>query len=112
MKYLPIEKPIVVIDVETTGLFPFRNDRIVEIAVVVLDQSLTIIREFVSLVNPGRDIGPSRIHGLTSEDVIQAPSFQDLYGHLYEIMDGSLAIAGHNIRFDRQFLESEMTGMF
>ena len=104
-----INQPIVVIDVETTGLFPFRNDRIVEIAAVVLDQNLKITNEFVSLVNPGRDIGPSRIHGLTAEDVIRAPAFSDLYGHIYEIMNGSLAIAGHNIRFDKQFLESEMT---
>ncbi|MCE9592114.1 MAG: hypothetical protein K8S99_16530 [Planctomycetes bacterium] len=50
--------PIAVIDVETTGLFPFRHDRVVELAVVVVRTDGQVEREFVSLLNPTRDIGP------------------------------------------------------
>jgi DNA polymerase-3 subunit epsilon len=69
---------IAVIDVETTGLFPFRHDRVVELAAVVIRSDGEIEREFTSLVNPERDIGPSKIHGLTSEDILCAPKFGEI----------------------------------
>ena len=101
--------PIAIIDVETTGLFPLRHDRVVEVAAVVIDGEGHIVREFVSLVNPGRDIGPSSIHGLTAEDVLHAPQFAEIAGLLVETLDGTVAIAGHHVRFDHQFLESEFS---
>jgi DNA polymerase-3 subunit epsilon len=99
--------PIAVIDVETTGLFPLRHDRVVEIAVVIVQPDGRIEREFVSLVNPVRDIGPSSIHGLTSEDILNAPQFAEIAAHILEVMKGAVAIAAHNVRFDRHFLEAE-----
>jgi DNA polymerase-3 subunit epsilon len=99
--------PIAVIDVETTGLFPHRHDRVVEIAAVVLDERGVIEREFVSLVNPSRDVGPSSIHGLASADIIHAPQFGEIAGALVETLQGTVAIAAHNVRFDRQFLLNE-----
>jgi len=101
--------PIAIIDVETTGLFPLRHDRVVELAAIVIDGDGRIVREFVSLVNPGRDIGPSSIHGLTAEDVLHAPQFGDIAGLLVETLQGTVAIAGHNVRFDHQFIESEFS---
>jgi DNA polymerase-3 subunit epsilon len=104
-----IAGPIAVIDVETTGLFPFRHDRVVEVAVVIVQADGCIEREFVSLVNPARDIGPSSIHGLTSEDILHAPQFAEIAALLLDVLSGSVAIAAHNVRFDRQFLESEFS---
>jgi len=101
--------PIAVIDVETTGLFPFRHDRVVEVAAVVIQGDGRIEREFVSLVNPARDIGPSSIHALTSEDILHAPQFGEIAALLVETLSGTVAIAGHNVRFDQQFLESEFS---
>lgn len=101
--------PIAVFDVETTGLFPFRCDRVVELAAVIVRSDGTIEREFVTLVNPERDIGPTRLHGLTSGDVLQAPRFAEIAALLLDMLGGSVAIAGHNIRFDRQFLENEFS---
>lgn len=60
-------------------------------------------------MNPGRDIGPSRIHGITAEDLLDAPTFAEVAGTLIEHVDGCVAIAAHNARFDRQFLESEFS---
>lgn len=102
-----IAGPIAVFDVETTGLFPARHDRLIEVAVVIVGTNSKIEREFVSLVNPMRDIGPSSIHGLTSEDVIYAPQFSEIAALLLDALRGVVAIAGHNVRFDRQFLEAE-----
>ncbi len=104
-----IAGPIAVIDVETTGLFPFRHDRVVEVAAVIVRADGRIEREFVSLVNPARDIGPSSIHGLTSEDILHAPQFAEIAALLLGVLSGAVAIAAHNVRFDRQFLESEFS---
>jgi len=98
---------IAIIDVETTGLFPLRHDRIVEVAAIVIDGDGRIVREFVSLVNPGRDIGPSSIHGLTAKDILQAPRFAEIAGLFLQTLEGTVALAGHNVRFDHQFIESE-----
>lgn len=101
--------PIAVIDCETTGLFPLRNDRIIEIAAVLIRVDGSIDREFASLVNPERDIGKSDLHGLVSEDVIEAPKFSQLVPELVDFLSGSVALAGHNVRFDHLFLKSEFS---
>lgn len=99
---------IAVVDVETTGLNPYRHDRIIELAVVVMRADGTVVRELATLVNPERDMGPSRIHGLTARDVLEAPRFGEIAGALAEVLDGCVAVAGHNVRFDLSFLESEL----
>ena len=58
------EGPIAVVDLETTGLWPQRSDRIIEIAVVRMNPDGTIHSEFETLVNPKRDLGPTYIHGI------------------------------------------------
>lgn len=98
---------IAVVDVETTGLFPWRNDRIVEIAIVVVSANGNILTEYETLVNPKRDIGPSSIHRITSADVLRAPVFADLAGDILEILSGTTVIAGHNVSFDKNFLIKE-----
>lgn len=97
---------IAVVDRETTGFSPRRGDRIVEIAVVGLTDG-RITDEFVSLVNPERQIGATHIHGITAQDVFSAPTFADLAGEILERFDGCIALAAHNARFDGQFLQSE-----
>lgn len=107
MPTLRLPGSIAIIDVETTGLFSHRHDRIIEIATVVIDRHGQIDREFVSLINPGRDIGPSSIHGLSAADVLLAPTFPQIVDHLVKSLDGIVAVAGHNVRFDLQFIANE-----
>lgn len=107
MPRLRLPAPVAIIDVETTGLFPLRNDRVVELAAVVIGDEGQMVREFSSLVNPGRDVGPTRIHGLTAEDVRHAPEFSDIASAFVETLHGTVALAGHNVRFDHQFIECE-----
>jgi DNA polymerase-3 subunit epsilon len=96
-----------VVDVETTGLFPGRSDRILEIAAVVMGLDGHIEREYCSLTNPQRDLGPRRIHGLSSADLVSAPTFRDIVGDFISALDGCIAIAGHNVRFDNLFISNE-----
>jgi DNA polymerase-3 subunit epsilon len=96
-----------VIDVETTGLNPYRHDRIVEVAIVLVSPEKELSTEFNTLINPERDIGPTRIHGLTATDIINAPRFIDVAAVLMDVLRCTVALAGHNVRFDVLFLQCE-----
>ncbi|MDX2039556.1 MAG: exonuclease domain-containing protein [Isosphaeraceae bacterium] len=98
---------IAVIDVETTGLSPWRHDRVVEIAIVVIEPNGSPVLEYETLLNPRRDVGPSRIHGISASDVLRAPCFEDVAGDLLEILAGTDLVAGHNVAFDKNFLIKE-----
>jgi DNA polymerase-3 subunit epsilon len=76
-----------------------------------VDENGEIARQFVTLINPQRDMGPSSIHGLSAEDVSRAPSFAEVAGHIVAMLEGIVAIAGHNVRFDESFLRSEFGHM-
>jgi hypothetical protein len=69
--------PIAVVDVETTGLSPWRHDRIVEIAIVMMSSDGRIHSEYESLVNPDRDMGPTRIHRISAAEVLHAPRLEE-----------------------------------
>jgi DNA polymerase-3 subunit epsilon len=96
-----------VIDVETTGLFPGRHDRIVELAVVHVDSHGHVTGAWETLLNPGRDLGPQSIHGIRAADVLDAPTFADIVPQLLELLDGRVIVA-HNARFDMGFLAAEL----
>ena len=95
-----------VFDLETTGLFPARNDRIVEVAIVHVDAAGNIGDEWSTLINPQRDVGPTHIHGISAADVRNAPTLVDIADELADRMAGRIAVA-HNISFDARFLLAE-----
>lgn len=96
-----------VVDCETTGLFPARGDRIVEIAVVRVNSVGQTTDEYTTLVNPQRDMGPIHIHGLTAADVKDAPLFADIVGDVVQRLAGAVFVA-HNVHFDKRFVEAEL----
>ncbi len=95
-----------VIDVETTGLWTGRHDRIVEIAVVRIDDACRPVDEWVTLVNPERDLGPTSIHGITGRHVISAPTFAEVTGDILARLADAVLV-GHNVRFDLTFVWAE-----
>jgi len=97
---------VVYVDIETTG-GSYRNSRVLEVAAIRVEGG-QIVREFHSLINPDTHV-PSfitQITGITSEDVVDAPRFEDIADELREVMDGAIFIA-HNVRFDYSFLKAE-----
>ncbi|MGC5032697.1 exonuclease domain-containing protein [Micromonospora sp. DT229] len=95
-----------VIDLETTGTRTSWHDRIVEVAVVHLDEYGQVTGEWCSLVNPGRDLGPQLIHGITAAEARRAPRFDQIAGHVAGLLRGRV-LAAHNLHFDASFLRAE-----
>lgn len=96
--------PFAVVDVETTG---FRDsDRIVEVAVVMLDDAGRVEGRWQSLVQPDRDIANAHVHGITAAVVAGAPSFPGIAAELAGLLDGRILVA-HNAALDVRFLRSE-----
>src|SRR3954454_18879786 len=95
-----------VIDTETTGLLPSHRHRVIEIAVVLLDARGQVEHEWVTLLNPQRDMGPQHIHGILTADVLAAPEFGDVARQLGELLAGRLGV-GHNVEFALGFLRAE-----
>ncbi|WP_188779917.1 exonuclease domain-containing protein [Marmoricola endophyticus] len=95
-----------VIDLETTGLFPKKHDRVVEIAMVFVSDTGEVQGSWSTLINPGRDVGPTHIHGITAREVLRAPTFQQLAPLIIRSIAGRTVVA-HNARFDLGFLDYE-----
>jgi DNA polymerase-3 subunit epsilon len=98
--------PFAVIDVETTGFSPRLHDRVVEVAVLRLGPDGAVEDEYATLLNPGRDMGATNVHGLSAADVRDAPTFADVVGDVAVRVHGAVLV-GHNIRFDVGFLSAE-----
>lgn len=95
-----------VVDLETTGLSPTSDD-ILEIGVVLLDADGNEESSWSTLVSPapGQRVptGPTWIHGIEPEDLLDAPGLDEVADALVESLRGRVAVA-HNARFDLGFL--------
>lgn len=96
------------LDVETTGLSAFYDDRIYEIGIVRTSGN-KILSKFESLVDPERPVsyGALGVHGITDDMLKGAPKFADLSGKILELLDGAVVVC-HNAMFDLSFLSSEL----
>ena len=100
-------KGYAVIDFETTGLFSKSSHRVIEVAVVHVDERGRITGRWDTLINPGRDLGRQDIHRIRAADVMQAPTFEQIAPQLIELISGRVLVA-HNARFDTGFLLAEL----
>lgn len=94
-----------VIDLETTGVGAM--DRVVEVGVVRFSGDGSESDQWSTLINPGRDLGVARVHGVLSyQDVRHAPRFEDVAGEVVERLAGAVVVA-HNLQFEERFLGYE-----
>ncbi len=100
--------PVLVVDLETTGL-DVRSDRVVSIgAVTALGPRLYRDDILDILVNPERPV-PARstaIHGITDAMVADSPTFADAFKKLGAMLIDRVVV-GHNIGFDLAILRGE-----
>ena len=99
--------PFVVFDVETTSR-DAKQGAIVEIAAVKVNNG-KIEERWSTLVNPGSPIVGRQLHGITSEDVKDAPAPQQAAQQFVD-WAGDALLVGHNIGFDIAFLEAALGG--
>jgi len=104
---LNLKNPIIFFDLETTGI-NIAADRIVEISYLKVDQNGNETSKTLR-VNPGIPI-PEKviaIHGITNEDVKDAPTFNEIAKSLAREFEGC-DLAGYNsVKFDIPLLAEE-----
>ena len=96
--------PLVVVDVETTGLKPQGND-IIEVSAIKYGSSFVPESCFTTLCKPRNHIPAeaSKINHITDEMVEAAPPFSLIAAGLSEYMKGC-NVVGQNVEFDTDFL--------
>lgn len=107
---LKLERPLVVFDLETTGL-DVENDRIVEVGFVKLHPDGTR-EEYCERVDPGIDIpeGAAKVHGIHTEDVrgLFGKPRLDKFGDAMLEFLGDCDLGGFNsIAFDYELWKAE-----
>ena len=96
--------PLVVVDVETTGLSPLRN-KIIEVSAIKYELGFKPVACFSTLVNPDSKIPPAvtQINNITDDMVKDKPLFSEIAASFNEFIKGC-NILGHNVGFDLNFL--------
>lgn len=107
MQNLPLDRPLIFFDLETTGVDP-QSDRIVEIGLIRIAPDGS--RELrTRRLNPERAIpaAASAVHGIYDADVRDQPTFRQIARGLLDWLEGA-DLAGFNVRrFDLPLLDRE-----
>ncbi len=107
MSKLTLKRPIVFFDLETTGT-DNAKDRIVELAFIKIMPDGKR-EKYVKRINPGMPIPPesTKFHGITDEDIVNAPTFKQIAKELYEWMKGCDLGGYSSSKFDLPLLAEE-----
>ncbi len=108
MNHTPVGR-FVILDFETTGLSPAGGARAIEVSAREFIDGRAG-EEFLSFIDPGVEV-PSeitQITGITTKMLQGAPKSPVVMRELAAFI-GSSPVVGHNIGFDRKFLEYEAT---
>lgn len=94
----------VVLDFETTGLFP-DTDKIIEVSILKYKNNIKV-DEFHTLINPKIKIPAkiTKINGITNDMVKDKPTIEEILPKLLDFI-GYLPIVAHNASFDAKFLK-------
>ncbi len=98
---------VVVFDTETTGTDP-QADQIIELTLQFgLDASASA-RTW--RFRPDRPIAPGaqRVHGISMEDLADAPRFVDKADEVAALLDAAEVWVGYNLRFDLDIVQAEL----
>lgn len=99
---------LVFFDVETPNRL---HDRVCSIAAIRTDEGLNVEYKKFFLVNPEAafDRANIRVHGLSARDVVDAPTFGELWDdELRSVFSGSVVVA-HNAAFDLSVVDKALS---
>lgn len=98
-----ITENFVAIDFETAD---YGADSACSVGLVKVENG-KIVEEMVRLIKPPRqDFKFTYIHGLTWNDVKDAPSFSEQWDEIYSFIAGADYLVAHNAPFDRKVLRT------
>ena len=89
-----------IVDIETTGHSPANGDRMIQIAIVIM-QDWQVVKTYTKFIHPGKKI-PLFIQDLTNitdDDVKDALPFEAYADYIYELLQDTVFVA-HNTDFD------------
>lgn len=101
-----------VVDLETTGLDPHRNE-IISFASVPVEGGRVVVSDVhTAIVQPGRmpEAETIRIHGLRPSDLAGAPALADAIEPIIESLTGRVVVA-HSAWVERAFLGAALHGV-
>jgi len=106
-KLLKLDKPLVIFDIETTGI-SLSSDKIIEIAYIKIWGDGKIKKENLML-NPETEISEEAItiHGIKNEDVADKPTFKDKARELWDVFSGCYYGGFNILDFDLLVLRRE-----
>lgn len=98
----------IILDTETTGLYPEQGHRIIEIGCVELVDRYFTENSFHKYINPEREVEPEAfaIHGISDDFLADKPLFSEVMQDFIEYIDGAELVI-HNAPFDVGFLNHE-----
>lgn len=107
MQDLKLKRNLIVFDLETTGTNTY-SDRIVEIGALVIEPNGRT-STYNTLVNPEMPIpsGATKIHGISDEDVKDAPTFRDIKDEVFELFNDADLCGYNSNNFDIPLLVNE-----
>lgn len=99
----------IALDAETTGSNP-REDRIVELFLLEVDELLRPLRSWHQRFNPGLPIPNSAtlVHGIRTADVEEAPPFRSFAHRIQNLLADAVLIAYNGYCFDVPLLHHEL----
>jgi DNA polymerase-3 subunit epsilon len=104
----PVGERILVFDCETTGI-DFTKDQVIELCVQHGLDTASTSRTW--RIRPAVPIHPAAqaIHGISSADLADCPSFGDLADEIAAVFASADVIVGYNLSFDIDMLQAEYT---
>ena len=107
---VPAPAAYAVFDCETTGTNT-AADEIVSLALIRLDPDGVEVARYATLVRPSRPIPAeaTAVHGISDEDVADAPAFAAIAAELLGLLAGAVFVA-HNASFDLGMLQRAFVG--
>lgn len=99
----------IVLDTETTGLYPAEGHRVIEIGAIELINRRPSGRRQQYYLNPDRANAEDAVavHGLSDEFLARQPRFHEIHEELLDFLQGAELII-HNAEFDVGFLDHEL----
>lgn len=104
---LNLKKPLVILDLETTGV-NIASDRIVEFSALKVSPGGR--EEWLTMrLNPGIPISPeaTRVHGISDADVANEPHFRDVARRIASFLEGCDLAGFNSMKFDIPILCEE-----